>query len=114
MVINLLRCAFLINPALVHYHDAVGHLESFFLVVRDEDAGDVNFLMESAKPLAKFLPDLRIKSAEGFIEQQDPGLSRQGPSQSDSLPLPPGELSWIASLQALKANQFQELANTLL
>ena len=41
MMINFFRRAQLLDPALVHQNHAVRHFQSFFLVMGDEDAGDL-------------------------------------------------------------------------
>ena len=57
---DLLRRADLLDLALVHQHHAVGDFERFFLVMRDENTGDVQIIMQAAQPAAQFFPDLRI------------------------------------------------------
>ena len=69
--------------------------------------------MESAQPLPQILPHLRIKRAKRFVEQQDSGFSRQRSRQGDTLPLTAGKLDWVARLQALEPNQFQEFPHPL-
>ena len=58
----------------------------------DEHTGDVNFVMQLAQPAAQFQPDLGVQRAEGFVEQQNAGLDRQGAGQRNPLPLASGEL----------------------
>ena len=48
VIIDFVRRADLLDAPLVHHHDAVCHLEGFFLVMGDKDACDMNFLVESA------------------------------------------------------------------
>ena len=69
--------AFLLNLAIIHDHDAVGHFQRFFLIVGHEHAGDTNLVVEAPQPAPQFLTDLRVKCAEGFVEQQYFRLSRQ-------------------------------------
>jgi len=49
-LVDLLRRADLFHAAVVHQHDAVGHLQRFVLVVRDEDAGDVKLVVQATQP----------------------------------------------------------------
>ena len=59
----------LLNAAFVHHDDPVGDFKRFFLVVRDEDAGDMNFVVQAAEPGAEALADFRIECAERFVKQ---------------------------------------------
>ena len=77
---------------LVHHDDAVGDFERFFLIVRDQNARDVNFVVQPAQPGPQALADLRIESAERFVEQQHLRLDRQRPGERHALPLAAGKL----------------------
>ena len=74
MVEDLVGGAGLFDAGLVHDDDAVGDFEGFVLVVGDEDAGDVEVVVEAAEPLAEVLADAGVERAEGFVEQQDAGF----------------------------------------
>lgn len=78
----------LLDPALVHHHDAVGHFQGLFLVVRDKEAGDVDLVVQTAQPTPQPLPDLRVQGAERLVRQQNIGLDGQGPGQRHALPQP--------------------------
>ena len=75
----------------------VGHLEGLFLVVRDEDAGHVDLVVQPAQPLPQLLPHLGVEGAERLVEQQHLRLGRQRPRQGHALPLAAGELRRIAA-----------------
>ena len=70
-VVNLFRRSDLLDAALVHHHDAVSHLECLFLIVGDEDAGDMDLIMQLPQPSPQLQPDFGIESAKRFVEQQD-------------------------------------------
>src|SRR5262249_27340248 len=59
-------------------------------------------------PLPQFLADAGVQSAEGFIEQKDTRLGRQGPRQGHALPLAAGQLRRPAVLETLQAHQGQQ------
>ena len=67
VVVNFVGRANLLDPALVHYHNAIGHFQRFFLIVRHEDAGDVNFVMQLSQPTAQLQPDFGVERTERFI-----------------------------------------------
>ena len=55
----------LLDAAVVHHHDLVGHFEGFFLVVGDEEAGDVDFVVQFAQPAAQPLTHLGVERPNG-------------------------------------------------
>jgi hypothetical protein len=76
----------------VHQHHAVGHFQRLFLVVGDEDRGDVQLVVQAAQPAAQLLAHLGVERAEGLVEQQHARLHRQRAGQRDALALAAGEL----------------------
>ena len=46
-VVDLERRADLLDPAVVHHHDAVGHRQRLFLVVRHVDRGDAELALDA-------------------------------------------------------------------
>ena len=46
VLVDLIGSAGLLDFALVHDHDPVGHLQRLLLIVGDEDAGDVDFVVQ--------------------------------------------------------------------
>ena len=110
-IVDLLRCAHLLDLRLIHNDDFVRDLERLLLVVGHKEGREVNFLVEFAQPAAQFLPHLRIKRAEGFVEQQHLGLHRQRPRQRDALPLAAGKLARVAIVEAFQLHQLEETVN---
>ena len=113
MRVDLLRCSDLFDARVVHDDHAIGYFERLFLVVRDEDAGHVDFVVQAANPLAKLLAHLRIERAERLVKQQHAGLRRERPRQRDTLPLAARQLRGIAVLQRFEADQMQHLVDAL-
>ena len=111
VMVNLVRTADLLDAAFVHHRDAVGNFQRLFLIVGDEHAGDVNFVVQLAQPAAQFQPDFRVQRAEGFVEQQDAGLDGQRARQRDPLALASGKLRRIAAGQILQLDQPQQLVH---
>ena len=70
MVEHLLRRADLLDAGLIHDDDAVGHLQRLVLIVRHQQAGHVDLVVQPAQPAAQALPHLGVERAERFVEQQ--------------------------------------------
>ena len=113
VVEDLLRRSDLLDAPVIHDDDPIGDLERLLLVVRDEDAGHVDFVVQATEPLAKLLAHLGVERAEGLVEQQHAGLSGERARQRDPLPLPARQLRRVAILQRLQANQVQQLVDAL-
>ena len=75
---------------MIHDGDAVGNFERLFLIVGDEDAGDVEFIVQPPEPAAEFFAHPGIERAEGLVEQQDTRLHGESARQSYALPLSAG------------------------
>ena len=94
---------------LVHHDDAVGDLERLFLVVGDEDAGDVQLVVQPAQPAAQLLAHLGVERAERLVEQQHLRLDRERARQRDALALAAGELGRIAVGEPVELHQLEQL-----
>ena len=77
----------LFDFAVVHDDDLVGDFQGFFLVVRDQNAGDAQFVVDVAQPGTQFFADFGIECAEGFVQQQQFGFDRKGAGKGDALAL---------------------------
>ena len=109
MVIDFLGRADLLDMPLVHHDDPVGELERLFLIVRDEDAGDFDLVVQPPQPSAQFLPHLGVERAERLVQQQDFRLDRERARECDALALPAGELRGIAIGEEVELHEFQQL-----
>ena len=58
----------LLHPGLIHDHHFVGDLKRLFLIMRDKDRRQVNFVVQPPNPLAQLLPDLRVQRPKWFIQ----------------------------------------------
>lgn len=68
MVVNLFGGADLFDVPLVHDDHAIGDFERFFLIVGDENAGDMKLVMEAAQPSPKLLAHLGVEGAERLVQ----------------------------------------------
>ena len=114
VVPHLLGRADLFDFAAVHQHHAVGHFQSFFLVVGHEDAGHMQVVVQTAQPAAQFLAHLGVQRAEGLVQQQHFGFHRQCTGQGNALTLTAGQLRWIAVCQPVQLNQAQQFVHFFL
>ena len=87
LLVQLLRRPHLLDPAPVEHDHLVGDLERLLLVVRDEQAGHVDLVVQPAEPGAQLVADLGVERTERLVEQQDLGPRRQRPRQRHPLAL---------------------------
>jgi hypothetical protein len=99
----------LLDPALAHDDDAIGDLESLFLVVGHEHARDVDLVVEPPQPLTELLPDLGVERAERLVEEQHLRLGGEGAGERDPLALAAGELRRHRVLVAFELDEAQQL-----
>ncbi len=83
------------RPSL-HDDHLVGHFKGLFLVVRHEDAGDVDLVVQPPQPVPQLLPHLGVQGAERLVQQQHLRLDGQRPRQRHALPLAAGQLRRVA------------------
>ncbi len=107
-VVDLRRRADLLDPPLVHHHHLVGHFQRLFLVMGNEDAGKTHFVVQMPQPTAQVLAHLGVEGAERFVQQQQPGLHRQGAGQGDALALAARQLAGVTAGQAAQLNQIEQ------
>src|SRR3954451_22408961 len=92
---NFIRCSNLFDARLVHDDDSVGYFQGLLLVMSYKDACDLNFVVQSSKPLTQPLPNLCIQCSERLIQQENLRLDRECTCERNSLPLSAGELRRI-------------------
>ena len=109
VLVDLVRGPGLLDPAMVHDHDPVGHLQGLFLIVGDEDAGHMDLVVKPSQPAAQFGPHLGVQGAERLIEEEHLRLHGQGPGQGDPLPLAAGELGRVAVRQSFELHQLEQV-----
>ncbi len=97
--IDLFRRPDLFDPPAIHDHDTIRHLERFLLIVRDENACDMQTVVQLSEPAPQALPDLGVQGSEWFVQQQYTGLGGQGAGQGHALALAARQLRRIAMTQ---------------
>ncbi len=109
LVVDLGRGTDLLDLAGIHQYHPIRHLQRFLLIVGDEQAGDVQLVVQLAQPAAQLLAHLGVEGAEGLIQQQHLGLHRQRAGQRNPLTLAAGELGRIARGHMAELHQIQQL-----
>ena len=107
MMENFVRRADLFDAALIHDDDAIGHFQRFFLIVRHQDAGDMNLGVQVSKPAAEFLPHARVERTERLVKEKDTRFDGQRTRERHALALSAGELGRIVRRPTAQLNQFE-------
>src|SRR5450830_619672 len=69
-VVDFLRRGVLLDLAVVHHSDAVGHQHGLVLVVGDHQGGHAEVALQLAQLGAQMLADPGVEGRHGFVEQQ--------------------------------------------
>src|SRR5829696_5522668 len=110
-VVEFARAADLLDLALVHEDDLLGHLHGLLLVVRDEQGRNVDLVVELLEPRPQLLAHARVEGAEGLVEEKDLGLHGQRTSERHALALPARELVGIAMPEGTEVDEPQQLVD---
>ncbi|MNY43212.1 hypothetical protein D3C86_1781550 [compost metagenome] len=111
--IELVGPAHLLDPALVHHDDDIGHGQSLFLVMGDEDEGLAGLLLDRLELDLHLLAELSVKRRERLVEQKHVRIGRQRPHQRHALALTSGKLRGHALGVVLKRDKGKEIADPL-
>ena len=90
LVVDILRAADLLHMTLVHDHHRVGHGEGLLLVVGHINKGDIHLPLQPLELQLHLLAQLQIQCAQGFVQQQHPGLIDQAARNGHALLLAAG------------------------
>ena len=75
--VDLGRRADLLDHAVVHHDDAIGHRQRLFLVVRDHDRRDPDALVQAADLGAQIRAHAGIERGQRLVQQQQAGRQRE-------------------------------------
>jgi hypothetical protein len=109
--IDVVRAADLLDDAVVHDHDAVGHRQRLLLVVRDHDRRHAELLLQAADLAAQADAFERVERRQRLVEQQQLGLRGQRTRERDALLLAAGQLTRVLVPRAGEADQLQQLGD---
>ncbi len=103
--------AYLLDHAVVHHHDAVGHGQGFLLVMGHHDGGDAQPPLQRADLVAQGLAHPRVERGERLVEEQQRGRGRQRPGQGNALLLAAGELRRVLVPVVPQPHEVQQLVH---
>ena len=104
------RGADLQEATFLQHRDAIAESQGFIDIVGNHDHGFLETLLQAQKLPLEFVTGNRVEGAEGFVEEDDPGIGREGSRKSYALSLPTGQFNGItrSKLLRLKLNKVQE------
>ena len=114
LVIDILRSADLLDLALGHDDDRVGHAQRFFLIVRDEHERDAGGLLDVLELLLHVLAQLQVERGERLVEQQHARPAHERARNGDALLLSAGQARDVAALEARELDEREHLVDLLL
>ena len=103
LVVEFERRADLLDDAVMHHDDLVGHGHGLDLVVRDVDGGGLEPLVQLLDLGAHRDAQLGVEVRERLVEQEHLRIAHDGAAHRDALALAAGELAREALEQRLQA-----------
>ena len=107
------RIGDLLDARFVHDHDAVGHRERLFLVVRHVDEHQAQLALEVAQLDAHPQLEQAVEVAERLVEEERLWLRDEDPRERDALLLPAGERPGLAVGERRQADHLERLERPL-
>ena len=102
-VIDLLRRAKLLDHAIIHHRDLVGHRHGFELVMGDIDRRRLQPVVQRAQLAAHQMAELGVERAERLIHHEGLRLANDGAAERDPLPVAAGKSRYRLVEQMLDA-----------
>ena len=106
LVVELERRADLLDDAVVHHHDLVGHGHGLDLVVRDVDGRGLQPLVQLLDLGAHLHAQLGVEVGQRLVEQEHLRIAHDRAAHGDALALAAGKLARIAVEQRRQAEDF--------
>ena len=107
------RGTLLHDPAAVQDDDAVGEVPNDRKVMGDEQVAQLKFTLQISEQVENLRLNRQIERAHGLVADDQTGPRHQSASDRDPLPLPTGEVSWVACGRLRSnAHVFEHLDNT--
>ena len=114
LVVNVRGRTDLLDVAVLHDDDLVGHGQGLFLIVSDEDEGDADLLLNLLQLALHALAKLCVQSAERLVEKKHLGLIDKGAGDGDTLLLTAGHLVNGALAEVLEAHELKHTHDLLI
>ena len=114
-VVHLFGGTLLDDASEVHHRDAVADVAHEREVVRDEEVGEAELLLQVAEQVDDVGLDRHVEAAHRLVEHEQLGGERQRPGDGDALQLAAGELARVAvAVLGVEAHGAQQVARLLL
>ena len=110
-LVELARVAQLLDVAVAHDRDRVGHRHRLLLVVRDVDEGDADLALDPLQLELHLLAELEVERPERFVEQEHARVIDECPGERDPLLLAARELCRLALLDLRETDELEHLAD---
>src|SRR3546814_8308779 len=111
LAVDLGRRADLLDDAVIHHHDAIGHRQRFLLVVGYHDGGNAELALQFLDLVAQVDAHLGVESRERLVEQPEPRRGGAGAGDRDALLLAARELRRVLAELVGKADAVEQLAD---
>ena len=108
-MVDGLRGADLLHPALVHHRDPVRHCQRLFLVVRHVDERDADLPLDALELELHRLPELQIERAQRLVQEEGARIVDQRARQRHALLLPARELRRLPARVLSQPHDREEL-----
>ena len=108
-LVELLRRTHLLDPALVHHRDGVGHGHGLLLVVGHVHEGEADLVLDRLELELHLAAQLEVERAERLVEQQQGRPVDDRAGERDALLLATGELRGAAAGEVVELDQAQRL-----
>src|SRR3954454_6296878 len=112
-LVELLAGAHLLDAALVHHGDRVGHRQRLLLVVRDVHERDADVLLDALELDLQLAAQAQVQRTEGLVQEQGARVVHERASEGDALLLAAGQLRWPAITEAGELDEVEDLADAL-
>src|SRR5580692_14069 len=109
--VHLVGRSDLFDPPCVHDRNLVSNLEGLILIVRHEDAGDADLVVQLTQPSAQLHAHLGVERTKRFIQEHDAWLDRQSAGKCHALALPARKLRRISAGLVLELDQIEQFAD---
>jgi hypothetical protein len=113
IVVKMQRRADLLDDAVMHDDDLVGHRHRLDLVVGDIDGRRLEALVQLLDLAAHRHAQLRVEIGQRLVEQEDLRIAHDGAAHGDALALAAGERAGIALQQLVEAEDARGVLDAL-
>jgi len=111
LLVHLARRPRLFHVAVVHDRHTIAHRQRLFLIVRHEDEGDADVVLDRLQLDLEVFAEPRVEGAERLVQEQHSRCKHECACERDALLLPARELRGLALLEAAQPNELQDRAH---